>query len=85
MTEDGRAPVQYVEPLPDTAMQRRMAAGHAMRLGHAENAVHVSADGVLWHKSAPMLRRHYAGHGAHMGRRHPRSSSSYTPHGRITQ
>lgn len=50
MTEDGRAPVQYVEPLPDTAMQRRMAAGHAMRLGHAENAVHVSADGVLWHK-----------------------------------
>lgn len=40
----------HVSTIPDTPFSRRMAAGHAMRLGHTENAVHVSADGMLWHK-----------------------------------
>lgn len=39
-----------VSTIPDTPFERRMAQGHRIRLGHELNAVHVSSDGVLWHK-----------------------------------
>lgn len=35
-----------------TPFQARMEAGHEMRTGHRANFVHVSADGVLWHRVA---------------------------------
>lgn len=43
------SPVIAVEPLPDTAFNRRMAQGHKARLGHKLIAEHVSADRILWH------------------------------------
>jgi hypothetical protein len=44
------APVTVqVAPIPDTPFQRRLAAGHGMRLGHPLQAVHVTSDGMLWH------------------------------------
>lgn len=41
---------KFVETIPNTAMQQRMARGHRIRLGHEQKAVHVSDDGILWHK-----------------------------------
>lgn len=40
----------FIEKLPDTPMNKRMATGHLIRLGHQLNAVHVSQDGMLWHR-----------------------------------
>jgi hypothetical protein len=46
-TED--APALQIQPLHDTPLQRRIAAGHLQRTGHPLDAVSVSGDGVLWH------------------------------------
>jgi hypothetical protein len=52
MSVQNLSPVVAVTPVPDTAFNRRMAYGHEMRLGHAADFRHVTADRVLWHRVA---------------------------------
>lgn len=42
-------PVIETQPLAMTSFNRQRAAGHQRRLGHALQAVQVTADRVLWH------------------------------------
>jgi hypothetical protein len=41
---------KFVQTIPNTSMEQRMARGHKLRFGHEQKALHVSDDGVLWHK-----------------------------------
>lgn len=41
-------PEKLKMPPPDTALNRRMAAGHLMRTGHRLVSVLVSDDGAIW-------------------------------------
>jgi len=41
---------KFVTTIPNTPFQQRMARGHRIRNGHELAALHVSDDGILWHK-----------------------------------
>ena len=41
-----------IDDVQRTPFQRRMEIGHEMRTGHRADFVHVSEDGILWHRVA---------------------------------
>lgn len=50
MSVENLTPIVAVTPVPDTAFNRRMAQGHELRMGHAADFRHVTADRVVWHR-----------------------------------